>query len=106
MVEVIFNFEGINIIIQCNREDKMKDIIKRFLTKIEKNENDNNLLYIYGSSIINYELSFIQQANELDKNRNKMNLIVKSNNDNDKEIKEIISKDIICPECRENILII
>ena len=35
-----------------------------------------------------------------------MNIIVKSNNDNNnKEIKEIISKDIIYPEYRENILI-
>ena len=105
MVEVIFNYEGINTIIQCNINDKMKDIINRFLIKIGKNENDNNLLYIYGANIINYELTFIQQANELDKNRNKMNILVKSNNDNNKEIKEIISKDIICPECGENIFI-
>ena len=105
MVEVIFNYEGINTVIQCNREDKMKDIIKRFLKKIEKNENDNNLLCIYGANIINNELTFIQKANELDKNNNKMNILVKSNNDNNKEIKEIISKDIICPECGENIFI-
>ena len=103
MVEVIFNYEGTNKIIQCNKEDKMKDIIKRFLIKIEKNETDNNLLYLYDGNIINYDLTFIQQANELDKNRNKMNIIVKTNNDNNKEIREIISKDIICPECGENI---
>ena len=106
MVEVIFNYEGINTIIQCNINDKMKEIINRFLIKIGKNENDNNLLYIYDANIINYELTFIQQANEIDKNRNKMNILVKSKNDNNKkEIKEIISKDIICPECGEDILI-
>ena len=104
MVEVIFNYKGINTIIQCNINDKMKDIINRFLIKIGKNENDNNLLYIYDANIINYELTFIQQANEIDKYRNKMNILVKSNNDNNKEIKEIISNDIICPECGENIL--
>ena len=104
MAEVIFNYEESNIIIQCNINDKMEDIIKRFLIKIIKNENDNNLLYIYNGNIINYDLTFIQQANELDKERNKMNIIVKSNDDNNKEIKEIISKDIICPECKENIL--
>ena len=106
MVEVIFNYKGINTIIQCNINDKMKDIINRFLNKIGKNENNTNLLYIYGDNIINYELTFIQQANEIDRNRNKMNIVVKLNNDNKKdEIKEIISKDIICPECGENILI-
>jgi len=102
MVEVIFNYKGINTKIQCNNNEKMKDIINRFLIKIRKNENDNNLLYIYDANIINYDLTFIQQANELDKNRNKMNILVKLNNDN-REIKEIISKDIICPQCGENI---
>jgi len=106
MAEVIFNYEGSNIIIQCNINDKMEDIIKRFLIKIKKNENDNKLLYIYNGNIINYDLTVIQQANKLDKERNKMNIIVKSNDDNNKEIKEIISKDIICPGCKENIFMI
>jgi len=105
MVEVIFNYEGINIIIQCNINDKMKDVINKFLIKIGKNENDNNLLYLYDANIINNELTFIQQANEIDRNRNKMNIIVNKKNDNNNEIKEIISKDIICPECGENIFI-
>ena len=105
MVEAIFNYEGIDTIIQCNINDKMKEIINRYLIKIRKNENNNNFLFIYGANIINYDLTFIQQANEIDRNRNKMNIIVKLNNDINKEIKEIISKDIICPECGENILI-
>ena len=103
MAEAIFNYKGSNIIIQCDITDKMEDIIERFLLKIEKIKNDNNYIYIYGANIINYDLTFIQQANELDKNRNKMNILVQSNNDN-KEIKEIASKDIICPICEENIL--
>ena len=105
MVEVIFNYEGNNTIIQCNINDKMKDIINKFLKKIENNENNNNLFFIYDANIINYELTFIQLANKLDKKRNKMNIIVKSNNDNNTKIKEIKSKDIICPECGENIFI-
>jgi len=105
MAEVKFNYDEINQIIQCDIKDKMKDIIKRFLNKIGKNENDNNLLYLYDGTLINYELTFIQQANELDRNRNKMNIIVKSNDDNNEEINEIISKDTICPKCGENIFI-
>ena len=103
MAEVIFNYKGIDTVIQCNINDKMIDIINKYLMKMGKNEND--LLYIYGGNIIDYELTFIQQANELDKNRNKMNILVQSKNDDINEIKEIISKDIICPECGENILI-
>ena len=105
MVEAIFNYKGIDTIIQCNINDKMKEIINRFLIKNGKNENDNNLLFIYDANIINYELTYIQQVNNLDGNRNKMNILVESNKDNKKEIKEIISKDIICPECGENIFI-
>ena len=105
MTEATFIYEGIPNKIQCNNNDKMKDIINKFLIKNGRNENDKNLLYIYGANIINYELTFVQQANELDRNRKKMNILVKSNDDNDKEIKEMISKNIICPECGENILI-
>ena len=39
MAEVIFNYEGANSIIQCNVNDKMKDIIDKFLIKINKKED-------------------------------------------------------------------
>ena len=34
MAEIIFIYEGINTIIQCENNDKMKDIIDKFLIKI------------------------------------------------------------------------
>ena len=74
MAEVIFNYEGINTIIQCEMDEKMKDIIDRFLIKLEKKEN--NLYYLYNGTKINYELTFNEQANDIDKNRKKMNIIV------------------------------
>ena len=43
MAEVTFDYESLNIDIQCNLNDKMKDIINKFLVKIEK--NDQNILY-------------------------------------------------------------
>ena len=63
MTEVIFNYRGVDTIVQCNINYKMEDIINKFWIKIEKNENDNNLLYLYNANKINYELTFIQQAN-------------------------------------------
>ena len=33
MVEVIFNYKGIETLIQCNINDKMKDIINKFIIK-------------------------------------------------------------------------
>ena len=45
MAEVIFNYEGKITIIQCNINDKIKDIIDKFLIKIEK-QGDNFFIYI------------------------------------------------------------
>ena len=103
MAEAIFNYEGINTTIQCEINEKMKDIINRFLIKLEKKEN--NLYYLYNGTQIDYELTFNEQANDIDKNRKKMNIIVTKSEDAQNIIKEIVSKDIICPECKENTLI-
>ena len=103
MAEVIFNYEGINTIIQCEINEKMKDIIDRFLIKIENKEK--NLYYLYNGTQINFELTFNEQANDIDKNRKKMNIIVTKSEDAQNIVKEIISKEIICPECKENSLI-
>ncbi len=41
---VVFNFNGQNIKIQCKKEEKMKDICERYVFKIQKNLN--TLLFI------------------------------------------------------------
>ena len=103
MAEAIFNYEGINTSIQCNENDKMKYIISNFLKKIK--EKGDSFFYLYNGTAINKELSFQEQANDLDKNRKKMNIIVNKNDENINEIKQVISKDIICPICKENIIL-
>ena len=47
----------------------MKDIIAKFVIKIENKEN--NLYYLYNGTKINYELTFNEQANDIDKSRKK-----------------------------------
>ena len=103
MAEVTFDYESLNINIQCNVNDKMKDIINKFLAKIEK-KGQNILYYLYNGTRIKEELTFNEQANDYDKNRKKMNILV-TNDENTTNNKKIISNDIICPECSENILI-
>ena len=100
MVEVNFNYEGINTNIQCEINDKIKDIINKFLIKINKNEN-TDLYYLYNGKKINEDLTFYEQANQIDKNRNKMNVIVYNGSEEPNIKKEIISKDIICLNCKE-----
>ena len=79
----------------------MKDIIKKFITKI----GNDNLYFIYNGQALNEELKFIEQANEIDKARNKMNILVYGNNKTIIKDNKIISKEFICPECDNNILI-
>ena len=103
MVEVNFNYEGIDTIIQSKKDDKMKDIIDKFLMKIQRNDND--LIYLYNGLILKGDLTFNQQANEDDRKRNKMSVIVRENTDTGEEKNEVISKEIICPICKENIIL-
>ena len=59
------------------------------------------IIYLYNGGSINYELTFIKQANELDKNRLKMNIIVYNENEDKNNKNEATSKNIICPKCKE-----
>ena len=96
MAEVIFEYKGYKTIIQCLKEDKMKDICIKYVSKI--NVDINNIILLYNGDIINIELKYNEIINKIDKDRNKMNILVydKDNNNN----------NIICPNCGENINII
>lgn len=103
MTEVEFDYEGRKLIIQCNPEEKMEDILNRFVSKEGKNKEE--FYFMYGGSIVKEELTFENTANKLDKERNKMSILVNRNteidtNHNEECLKK--SKYIICPECKES----
>ena len=104
MAQVIFSFKGFPFPVQCNTNDSMGDIINKFKTK-RQIKDDKNIFFLYnGEAKINYEDTFMQQANEIDKERKEMNIIV--NMDEEEENNTIItSKDIICPLCNKILLI-
>ena len=87
----LFTLDGCDLIIQCSKEDKMRDICQKYATKV--NENLNSLLFLYGGSRINFELKFKEQANSLDIDNNKMSILVYKN-----EIDEFV-----CPKCGEKL---
>ena len=88
---------------QCNINDKIKDIFKRFETKIGK--DISKLFFIYNGNKIN-DNSFLNEIiNEEDKRRNIMNILVNENIKTIIKENKIESKEIICPKCYENILI-
>ena len=75
MAQVVFSFNGNDIIIQCNINEKMEEILKKFCIKVGK--EINSLYFIYsGNYLNNDELTFEEIANKEDKERNKMNILV------------------------------
>jgi len=94
----IFTYNGQQVVIPCVTNDE------RFTTKLQL-DISKNYYYLCGGNIINKDLSLEDQANNEDKKEKRMNIIVNDEmetiiNDNIKE-----SKEVICPECKENILI-
>ncbi len=106
MAQVEFQYNGINIVIQCNEEQKMNEICNNFITKSNIKEEEINYFYnSIGGAQFNKDLTFNQMANALDKQRKKMNILVISIDNNNDDKKLIRSKNILCPECGEEIKI-
>ena len=75
MAEVGFYYNSDNIKIQCNKYEKIKEIFQKFYSKVGTNQN--SFVFIYNGDIITKkELTFNELANEDDKKRNKMNVLV------------------------------
>jgi len=87
----IFSLDGTDLTVQCTTEDKMRVICQKYSTKI--GINMNSLIFLYGGNQINLDLSFKEQANSIDKGRNKMKILVYKNEDD----------GFICPKCGEKI---
>ena len=71
---VIFTLDGVNLTIHCTKEEKMKDICKRYSTKI--NKNMNSLIFLYEGNEVNFDLNFREQANFTDRNNHQMKILV------------------------------
>ena len=50
MAEIEFIYNGMNINIKCNLNEKMKDIYNRFKDKI--NLKNNNIYYTYNGQVL------------------------------------------------------
>ena len=76
---VVFTLDGVNLTIQCTTEDKMKDICKKYSTKI--NINMDSLFFLYRGNKVNFDKSFKEQANIIDMNVHEMKILVNKNAD-------------------------
>ena len=103
MAEVEFLYNGTKTIIQCKETDILSSIIQQFLLKSQK--NIENIYFLYNGKVLNKNVSFSEEANNHDKQRKKMNIIV---NDKDTNIEidnnsYIKTKYVICRTCKGNI---
>ena len=69
MAEIVFIYDGKSIIIQCNINQKMKDICINLSNKI--NTDINSLTFLYGGRILNLEKNYDEITKE-----NKIKILV------------------------------
>ena len=89
--KVVFTLDGKYVKIKCTTEDKLKDIYQKYSTQI--NKNMNTLSFLYQENKINFELSFKDHANFIDRNNHEMKILVY-------KIENYLYK---CPKCDEKI---
>ena len=100
MNQVEFDYNNEKTIIQCNATDKMKDIIKKFIIKVDT--IGSKIFFLCEGRILEEEKTF----NEVAKDKNQLIVIVKEETDEKENVSTLKkSKNIICPECNENIFI-
>ena len=93
--KVIFEYECRKLTIQCTKNEQINSIFQKFSNKINKNINFLTFLYGGKNLNLNYNLTFNELANIIDKERNVMNVLVYDNYNNNYEC--------ICPKCGEKI---
>ena len=94
MNQVIYTYNSVNTAIQCQSDEKMKNVNERLKQKL--GIQNSNIYYLYNGSKVNEELTF----NELSGGKHSINIILY-----DKEIQKVNesneSEYIICPKCNE-----
>ena len=102
-VEFIFNGEIINVL--CSENDKMEEICKKFAFKAGKSQNIKKYNFLYSGSQINFQLTFDQTVNSIDRQRKIISILVYDLNPKTVIKTEKIIKSIfpICRECGSNL---
>ena len=102
-MNIIFIYKGEKTTIQCNRQEKMKDIFKKYESKIGL--DITNLFFISNGNKINEELMFEEIISASDIKENEINILVYKKNEQIKKENIMKSKEVICPTCKDNVLI-
>ena len=101
MVDIEFNYKQKTTIIQGNLNNVFEEIIKKYINKT--NLDINNIYFLSNGKNINKKSKLENIMNEANKKDKKIKILVYSIHDtiNIENTKFKISKDIICPQCKE-----
>ena len=102
MSTVEFLYNGNTIIIQCQVDEKIEDIIDKFLSKTQKERG--SVFFLYSGKTLDEDLAFNEAITPIDKSNNLMKIQAWDVLfDSDACLKK--ANIIICPECKESALI-
>ena len=104
MAEIIFTYNTIPTIIQCEKYESMKDICQRFAYKI--GIELSKVYFLYGGQILDINQKFYSILKDCDKNSNKINILVYSLENKNENNNLETSKEIICSKCGNICLIL
>ena len=106
MAQVEFEYKGITTTINCKEDEKMVDICNNFINQSKLKENDSNFLYdVRIGTQFNNNLTFKQLASDSNEENKKLMVFVNDNREKICDNSKSKAKNIICPECNENIKI-
>ena len=101
MYTVEFNYNEYVRLVQCDYDETLRNICKRYGKKTFIDINTLHFLYL--GKEINFELNFSQIASDFDKNRKMMTVTVIDRNMGDLNL--VQSTEIICSECYGSALV-
>ena len=70
-----FNEDGTKVLIQCKESDIIGDIFKKYLQKIEKEEDPNEATLIYNGVVVNISSPLSAIINSIDRERKKVSIL-------------------------------
>ena len=102
-MNIIFIYKGENTKVQCNKQEKMKDIFKKYESKVGL--DIKNLFFIYNAEKINEESILEEIINSSEIEGNLIRILVYGKDEQIKKENLMKSKEIICPKCKDKVII-
>ena len=101
LIRLTYHFNGYHTPLNCYFKEKIKDIYRSFLSKI--NPERKQVISLYNNYELNEEMTIEEIITETDKKKKKLDIYLYEICDAEKI--KINIKDINCPYCKENIFI-